>query len=545
MLEIMNQYIIGLDIGGTKCAVLLAQIENGVQIKQRAEFPTNASKGYEQAKDRLFETVRAVLAQNHLHIKQITAFGVSCGGPLDGRRGVILSPPNLPGWDEIYFTELLQKEFGIPAFMQNDANACALVEWKLGAGRGTHNMMFLTMGTGFGGGVICEDVLMRGANDMGGEIGHIRLEADGPVGFGKAGSVEGFCSGAGIAKQACQMTKALIADGHPPKWITDGLCMEDISAKVIAQYADGGDEDAKRIYAVVGEKLGKALSIFIDAFNPEMIVIGSIFVRSEALLRPSMEKAIEEEALIHSRKVCRVVPAQTGEALGDLASIMTACYELGIDVTPIDLYENPRVITCYERLFERYPALIPIRAEIMATYEAILRCYKNGGKLLVCGNGGSAADADHIVGELMKGFFKKRPLPTELAQKIGEISVNLQSAMPAISLTQHNALSTAFLNDVDPQMIFAQQVLGYGKCGDIFLGISTSGNSQNIIKAATVAKALGLKTITLTGQKECQLDQLCDISIKAPATITADIQEYHLPIYHTLCGMLEEAFFAE
>jgi D-sedoheptulose 7-phosphate isomerase len=169
--------------------------------------------------------------------------------------------------------------------------------------------------------------------------------------------------------------------------------------------------------------------------------------------------------------------------------------------------------------------------------------FASGGKLLVCGNGGSAADADHIVGELMKGFYKKRSLPAEEASKLGEYARYLQGALPAIALTQHAALSTAFLNDVNPEMGFAQQVYGYGRDGDVLLGISTSGNSKNVCNAVRVAMNLGIKTIGLTGRKGGRLSEISDVCIGVPADITADIQELHLPIYHTLCAMLEELFF--
>ncbi|MBE3101812.1 MAG: SIS domain-containing protein [Firmicutes bacterium] len=197
----------------------------------------------------------------------------------------------------------------------------------------------------------------------------------------------------------------------------------------------------------------------------------------------------------------------------------------------------------YNRLFERYPNLALLKEKVLGAYMALYRTYRDGGKLLVCGNGGSAADSDHIVGELMKGFYKKRPLDNKIAALIGEDSGLLQGTLPAIALTQHNALSTAFLNDVDPIMTFAQQVLGYGKRGDAFIGISTSGNSKNVIKAAQVSKALGLKTIALTGDNGGQLGKICDWTINVPGETTADIQEYHLPVYHTLCAMLEAAFF--
>lgn len=196
-----------------------------------------------------------------------------------------------------------------------------------------------------------------------------------------------------------------------------------------------------------------------------------------------------------------------------------------------------------DRLIERYPVLEPEKAVIQQAYEKLRVSFENGGKLLVCGNGGSAADADHIVGELMKGFYKKRPLSQEEQGRYGELSPFLQGALPAVSLTQHSALSTAYLNDVAPDMVFAQQVYGYGNAGDVFLGISTSGNSKNVVNAAKTAKIKGMCVISLTGQKGGLLNELSEVLIPVPSEITPDIQELHLPIYHTLCAMLEEHFF--
>jgi len=541
----MKKYILGYDIGGTKCTVVLADVSDGIVIIDRSQFQT--PQGYPKAKELLITRSHILLEKHSLAISDIIAIGISCGGPLDGSKGIVLSPPNLPGWDEIRICDDFSNEFGLPVYLEHDANACALVEWKLGAGHGTENMMFLTMGTGFGAGIITEGKLLVGASYMAGEIGHIRLKESGPEGFGKFGSIEGFCSGAGIAKQAVEYTKQKISEGMPPKWIRDGININEITTKIIAVYADGGDSDAAEIFNMIGEHLGRALSIFIDAFNPERIIIGSIFVRCEKHLRPSMQRIIDEEALVHSRNVCEVLPAQTGESLGDLASILAACYKMNIDCKPFKLKEN--VICRYDRLFDRYPQLILIKDEILHAFKVSARSYYNGGKMLICGNGGSAADADHIVGELMKGFYKPRELCDSDKKKFGLIGEKLQGALPAISLTQHTALSTAFANDEDPTITFAQQVYGYGRPGDVLIGISTSGNSRNVINAVKTAKAIGITTIGMTGstdkagEKTSEMSSLCDICINVPASITAEIQELHLPIYHTLCAMLEEEFF--
>ena len=202
-------------------------------------------------------------------------------------------------------------------------------------------------------------------------------------------------------------------------------------------------------------------------------------------------------------------------------------------------------------LTERYPVLKQVEGDIRALYETVRDSYENGGKLLIAGNGGSCADSEHIVGELMKGFVKKRSVPEEMAQNLkavdperGEkLAGSLQQGLAAIALTGHTALSTAFLNDVDGEVIYAQQVYGYGKPGDVLLGITTSGNSENIMYAAVAAKAKGMKVVGLTGRDGGKLKGICDAAVVVPETETFKIQELHLPVYHALCLMLEEHFF--
>lgn len=204
-----------------------------------------------------------------------------------------------------------------------------------------------------------------------------------------------------------------------------------------------------------------------------------------------------------------------------------------------------------EFLVERYPALVAVKNDIVAAYLILEESYNNGGKLLIAGNGGSAADAEHIVGELMKGFKLSRKPQPEFATKLVEeneelgtvLAENLQGALPAIALEGHPALSTAYINDCDPLLCFAQQVNGYGKIGDVILGISTSGNSKNVLYAAITAHAKGMKVIGLTGAKSSKLEQMSDVCIKVPQTESYMIQELHLPVYHCLCLMLEEHFF--
>lgn len=205
-----------------------------------------------------------------------------------------------------------------------------------------------------------------------------------------------------------------------------------------------------------------------------------------------------------------------------------------------------------EELNSRYPELYPVREEIKKAGEYLIECFRHGKKVLICGNGGSCSDSDHIVGELMKGFESHRPLGDKLKEKLtaaGErgkyLSEKLQQGLPAISLTAHNALLTAVANDMDASLIFAQQVIGYGQEGDILIGISTSGNSQNVLDAVLTAKAKGMKVIGITGETGGNIKPFCDVLINVPGLRTSEVQELQLPVYHVLCKIVETHFFLQ
>jgi D-sedoheptulose 7-phosphate isomerase len=207
--------------------------------------------------------------------------------------------------------------------------------------------------------------------------------------------------------------------------------------------------------------------------------------------------------------------------------------------------------TALDKMYNKYPELQSCSEDIEKAFDIMKQCYAGGGKMLVCGNGGSAADSEHIVGELMKGFMSKRPVSPEMREKLRQfgdqdgqyLADRLQGALPAISLVSHSALMTAYVNDVAADMVFAQQVFGYAKPGDVLIGISTSGNSSNVVRALQVARALGAQTIGLTGRTGGSMVEWCDATIRVPWDSTPDVQERHLPIYHALCIMLEEEFF--
>ena len=312
-------YILGFDIGGTKCAVTIAHWDGkSITLLKKETCPTVLTISPKEMIEKLIAMADSILGEKP------DTIGISCGGPLDASRGIITGPPNLPGWDHVPIVEQLEQHYGVPAKLQNDANACAVAEWKFGAGKGCRNMVFLTFGTGLGAGLILDGKLYAGTNGNAGELGHIRLSAFGPVGFGKSGSFEGFCSGNGIAQLGYSMAMEKAQRGEYPMYFKKGYTLADVTAKTIADAAHAGDETALEVYRTCGTYLGKGLSIVIDLLNPEKIVIGSIFARSSDLLWESAKKEIEKEALNLSASCCQVVPAALGEQIGDYAAIAVA-----------------------------------------------------------------------------------------------------------------------------------------------------------------------------------------------------------------------------
>jgi len=324
----MIPVLAGLDIGGTKCAVVLGvEDEKGIKVVAKQSFPTPGTP--DSALLTMMDELEKLLQeQNEMELK---AIGISCGGPLDSKKGLILSPPNLPNWDRVDVVSLLKERFQVPVSLQNDANACALAEWKWGAGKGTNNMIFLTFGTGMGAGFILDGRLYTGTNDFAGEVGHIRLEDDGPIGFGKAGSFEGFCSGGGIARLAQMKAKEWLNQGRVTSVCSNQDEIAAITAKTVGEAAQAGDLFATEIYRIVGQKLGRGLALLVDMLNPERIIIGSIYLRQEALLKPIVMEELQKEALSYSLDVCTVVPSGLGESVGDLAALSVAKYGLEIN----------------------------------------------------------------------------------------------------------------------------------------------------------------------------------------------------------------------
>jgi len=305
--------IIGLDIGGTKCAVIRAD-RDGIPHKVKG-FPTT------NVRDTLGEFYRTIEEMNP---GEHPVFGVSCGGPLDSEEGMILSPPNLPGWDQVPIVKELTDRFGGEAYLMNDANAGAIAEWKHGAAVGCRNVVFLTFGTGMGAGIILDNRLYEGTSGYAGEVGHVRLAAEGPVGYGKAGSFEGLCSGGGIGRLA--QAKARELGGRVA--FNPGS-VEDITTRDVALAAERGDPVATELLSTVGRYLGLGLSFLIDILNPQVIVMGSIYGRCQKFLESTMSQALQEESLPRPLRDCRIVSAALGEDIGNYAAVAVARYRKG------------------------------------------------------------------------------------------------------------------------------------------------------------------------------------------------------------------------
>ncbi|MBQ7395052.1 MAG: ROK family protein [Lentisphaeria bacterium] len=310
------------DIGGTKCASIIGFMdEKEFKLLARKQFATDECGSVREVISRLGADLLAM--KKELGAEPL-ALGISCGGPLDAVRGIVQSPPNLPGWDDIPVTGWANEDTGLVSYLENDANAGAVAEWRYGAGRGVDNMIFLTFGTGLGAGVIIDGHLLHGAGGNAGELGHIRLADNGPVGYGKAGSFEGFCSGSGLARQMQSFASKRLGTGNPVKWGRSLSEIEKLDAKKLGELAADGDSDALEIFENCGAMLGRGLAVAVDLFNPQKIVIGSIFVRSEKFLRPAMSKTLEQESLSVSYADVEVVPAQLGENAGDVAALCVA-----------------------------------------------------------------------------------------------------------------------------------------------------------------------------------------------------------------------------
>jgi glucokinase len=323
----MQKIYIGVDLGGTKTAIVASKAPPAVL--GRAEFPTAPEQGPEPALRRMLDAIDCLLVEHCGSDCTIGGIGVSCGSPLDRKRGIIQSPPNMATWIDVPIRQILEDRFDVPCRVENDANAGAVAEHRYGAGRGVEHMVFLTLGTGLGAGIIIHGRVYHGAEDSAGEIGHVRLTSTGPVGYNKAGSVEGWASGGGMARLATRMLEAAESRGR-----SSALSMRKeagiLTAKDIAEAAQAGDRVALRVVSTSGRRLGQTIAILIDLLNPQRIVLGGLARRFGRTLLDPMRKVVEREALPQALRDCEIVPAALEEQIGDVAALCVAMALVGV-----------------------------------------------------------------------------------------------------------------------------------------------------------------------------------------------------------------------
>ncbi len=318
-------YSLGIDIGGTKCAVVLGKGELSENtegfILDKIKFPTDVKRGWKVIINEVITKADELLLRNGVNKTELIGVGISCGGPLNSKTGVINCPPNLPDWDNVPVVDIIKAHFGVRAILHNDANACAVAEWRFGAGRGYSNIVFLTFGTGMGAGLILDGKLYAGTNDGAGEVGHIRLAENGPLGYGKKGSFEGFCSGGGIGSLSKIIARKYLENNKTSILFENEKDIETLNAKAVAEAMYKGDFFATEVFEKCALYLGKGLSVIIDILNPEAIVIGSIYERNRDFFLPRVEKVIKEEALSFNSKSCKILAAELGDSIGDYAAL--------------------------------------------------------------------------------------------------------------------------------------------------------------------------------------------------------------------------------
>jgi glucokinase len=320
----MEKVHIGVDVGGTKTAVILSA--RPPESLGRIEFATLPEQGPERALRLIVESARSLLSQHGKH--SIAGVGVSCGSPLDRVQGIIHAPPNLSTWVDVPIRKLLEEAFHADCRVENDANAGAVAEHRFGAGVGVEHMVFLTLGTGLGAGIIAAGSLYLGANGDAGEIGHVRLSPTGPIGYHKAGSIEGWASGGGIAQLAVGMLAQAERRGRTSILHSQLVSDRRLTARDVGRAAQAGDAVALSILRRSGERLGQTLAMLMDVLNPQRIVLGGLAWRlGESLLGP-MRRVIEREALPQTLRACEIVPAALGEQIGDVAAL---CVAMGLE----------------------------------------------------------------------------------------------------------------------------------------------------------------------------------------------------------------------
>ena len=318
----MKEHVVGIDIGGTKLATVVADKTGHILGKVRK--PTHSEKGPEYAIGLLFDMVREVVNQVGLEQTSISAIGVSCGGPLDTKTGIVYSPPNLPGWDALPLKALLESEFQVPVIIENDANASALAEFRFGGGRGYSAVLYMTMSTGIGGGIVIDGQVYHGANDSAGEVGHQILLPNGPrCGCGKRGCLEALCSGPAIARRAQAAIRKQRKGGKSPTallTLADGQ-IEAVKSEHVLAAARTGDALALELVQETAYYMGWGIANLVNILNPDIVLLGTIAVAAGDLLLDPIRETVSKFAMTRPAEAVNIAPAELGDALGDLAAV--------------------------------------------------------------------------------------------------------------------------------------------------------------------------------------------------------------------------------
>jgi glucokinase len=519
--------VLALDIGGTKLAVGVVTGDgavHGLVIE-----PTPRTGDWRPAVNLLFDMGRRSLRQ--ADAGPIRAVGIACGGPLDAPTGMLLNPPHLPGWVGVPIGPLAAEAFGVPFALENDATAAAVAEHRLGAGRGTSTMLYLTVSTGIGGGAIVNGTLHRGAAGNGGEFGHVMVRRGGRLcSCGRHGCVEAYASGTSIAERA---REALAADRNSTL-----ATLPVVTAADVASAASAGDRLAGAVWAETVSLLGSAVTDLVNVFEPDMVVLGGGVTRSGALLLDPVRELVAREAMPPAARAARVQLARLGDLVGVVGAGIIA-QELPprgprapeTSSTPSASPDGTSPTRSAEmadwlrsHLDEHVTvagAMDDLTEDIRATGALVCEKLAAGGTVYTFGNGGSAADAQHLTGELV-GHFKRERRP-----------------LPAVTLSTDPSTMTCIANDYSYEDVFARQIDALARPGDIVVAFTTSGRSANVVAALAAGQARGATTLLFAGGDGGPARIHADQTLLVPSKSTQRIQEMHTLMLHVISEMVD------
>jgi glucokinase len=503
--------VLALDIGGTKLAA--GVVDEDARVRSFVVQPSHAERGAEAVLGDLFALGRRAVVEARADLSEVDAVGIGCGGPLDAARGVLLAPLHLPGWRDVPVAALAEEAYGRPAVLENDATAAAAAEHRHGAGAGRRSMVYLTLSTGVGGGVVVEGRLHRGAFGNGAELGHVTVDWRGRrcAGCGRPGCLEAYVSGTSIAERALE-----------------GLDPESSLARIAAPTAAdvhaaaaAGDAYAQAVWDETIEALACGLTSIVNLLEPELVVLGGGVTRAgDRLFRP-LRRAMRELAGPLG-PLTEVVPAALGDRVGVVGAAVIAA------AAADRAGPSHSAVREHADLLSRVQTLVP---QVDAAADRVIEALARGGRLIAFGNGGSAADAQHLAGELV-GRFKRERRP-----------------LPAQALTVDPSVVTCIVNDYDPDELFARQVEALASGRDVVVGFTTSGRSENVVRGLAAARRRGATTLLFSGGDGRPASEHATVALVVPSTSTARVQELHVLLMHQLveridawaAGELEEA----